>query len=104
VTAETFGRLTGVYLGIKAEEVELEFMNQTMTAEDLEKMDTDGDGEVTQQEFLRFMLVSMGKVTHDDMDRLKELFEQLDANHDGCLQLDDLILLAKQADAPTEVV
>jgi Ca2+-binding EF-hand superfamily protein len=92
--AETFGRLTGVFLKHKSDQAEREFLNRRLTSADLEVMDRNTDGKVDYEEFVRFMLVSMGKVTMEDMDRLKGLYEDLDVDHDGSLQINDLILMA----------
>ncbi len=37
----------------------------------------------------------MGKVKEEDMDRLKELYDEFDVNNDGTLQVDDLIEMAQ---------
>ena len=94
IMAETFGRLTGVFLKHKSEEAEREFLNRRLTEADLQIMDRDANGLVDYEEFVRFMLVSMGKVTMEDMDRLKGLYDDLDADHDGSLQIHDLIVMA----------
>ena len=95
VVAELFGRLIYVYLEKRALEAELEFLNRRMTLADFNTMDVDKNGSVTYDEFIRFFLVTMGKVKEEDMDHLKQLYEKFDANHDGTLQIDDLVLMAK---------
>lgn len=94
VTAELFGRLTGVYLRFKREEAENEFLNSRLTLADIDRMDRNGDSIVVKDEFMRFFLVSMGKVTHEELDRLEALFEKLDASHDGKLSIDDLLAMS----------
>ena len=93
--ADTFGRLTGVFLKHKTDQAEREFLNRRFTQADLHAMDRDSNGEVDYEEFVRFMLVSMGKVSMEDMDRLKAVYDALDVDHDGSLQLNDLILMAQ---------
>jgi hypothetical protein len=94
VTAELFGRMTGVYLKFKREEAENEFLNSRLTLADIDRMDRNGDGIVVKEEFMRFFLVSMGKVSHEELDRLEVLFEKLDASHDGKLSIDDLLAMS----------
>jgi len=96
VTAELFGRITGVYLSYKADQAEQEFMSHRLTQADIVRMDVDGDGIVTNREFIRFMLVSMGKVSHKELDDLQALFTKLDVVHDGSLHIGDLMAMAKE--------
>ena len=83
----------------KTDQAEREFLNRRFTQADLDAMDRDCNGEVDYEEFVRFMLVSMGKVTMEDMDRLKSVYDALDVDHDGSLQLNDLILMAQSESA-----
>ena len=95
IMAELFGRMIGVYLEKKAHEAEDEFLNRRMTLADFDRMDVDKNGSVTYDEFIKFFLVTMGRVKEKEMDRMKELFDKFDVNSDGTLQLDDLVALAK---------
>lgn len=58
--------------------------------ESLPAMDLDNSGSVSQQEFLEFMLVHMGLVSPEDIAAINKRFEELDRNHSGTLDLDDL--------------
>ena len=71
VTAEIFSRLTGVFVAYKANMAEKEFLSNRLTSSDLELMDTDDDGEVSNEEFMKFMLVTMGKISAEDWDNLQ---------------------------------
>jgi Ca2+-binding EF-hand superfamily protein len=95
IIAELFGRLIRVYLERKAHEAEEEFLNRRMTLADFNRMDVDKNGSVTYDEFIKFFLVTMGKVKEDEMDRMKELYDSFDVNNDGTLQVDDLVMMAK---------
>ncbi len=92
--AELFAKLIGVYLGRKAHEAEEDYLNHRMTLNDFDRMDTNKDGSVTYDEFVKFFLVQMGKVKEEEMDRLKELYDKFDVNNDGSIQIDDLVLMA----------
>ena len=95
IVAELFNRFIAVYLQRKTQECEEEFLNRRMTLADFHRMDVDGNGLVTYDEFIRFFLVAMGKVKEEDMDRLKTLYDKFDANGDGDIQIADLIMIAK---------
>ena len=51
IMAETFGRLTGVFLKHKSDQAEREFLNRRLTSADLEVMDRNTDGKVDYEEF-----------------------------------------------------
>ena len=91
---EILTRITGVYLTYFAERTENEFMSRKLTCDDIKKMDIDGDGSVSNVEFMRFMLISMGKLSSEDWDKLQAVFKKLDSSKDGLLTMDDLILAA----------
>lgn len=74
-------------MGLKKREEDLFKMN--LNQEDFEKMDNDGDGEVTKIEFLSFMLVTLEKVDQDTVNKILNLFEKLDDNGNGVLDKGD---------------
>ena len=78
----------------KANEAEKEFLNRTLTLEDLKKMDFGGDGSVNYQEFLVFMLTAMGKVSEEDLQEIEVLFHKLDVDDDGLLEVTDVVAMA----------
>jgi len=96
VTAEILSRITGVYVSFVAERTENEFMSNRLTEDDIDMMDIDDDGVVNDIEFMRFMLVTMGKVSGEDWDKLQALFKRLDASNDGSLSIEDLKIMANQ--------
>lgn len=67
-----------------------------LTMEELNLMDDDGDGRVTQVEFISFLLVAMKKVDQSLIDDLTTLFNRLDVAGTGMLEREDLILVAKR--------
>jgi len=87
--ASTFGNVTSVILTHKHAIAEKEFLSRKMTETDFGIMDVDGDGSVSYEEFITFMLVSMGKVDHEDMIQLKEIYHNMSKK--GCsLKLHDV--------------
>ncbi len=95
IMAQFLGSFINVYLERKAIEAEEEFLSRNMTEADFKCMDTDEDGTVTYDEFISFFLVKMGRVQPEELDRLKDLYNQFDVNNDGSIQMDDLVLMAK---------
>ena len=78
------------------------FANKDLTMQDLDVMDSDGDGNVSRAEFLEFMLVAMNKVDQELIDELKTQFQRLDNDGSGALSRDDLISAArKKLQSPT---
>lgn len=65
-----------------------------MTIEDLDALDTDGDGEVSELEYMRFMLVAMKKVDAKLFDDIHEQFKKIDVVGDGKITKKDLKLMA----------
>eukprot|EP00614_Pseudopedinella_elastica_P018379 CAMPEP_0172647214 /NCGR_PEP_ID=MMETSP1068-20121228/240638_1 /TAXON_ID=35684 /ORGANISM="Pseudopedinella elastica, Strain CCMP716" /LENGTH=603 /DNA_ID=CAMNT_0013461487 /DNA_START=226 /DNA_END=2038 /DNA_ORIENTATION=- len=55
-------------------------------------MDEDGDGEITEYEFIRFMLVSADLADAGVLDALHQRFAELDTDGSGALTADDLRL------------
>eukprot|EP00804_Cyclotella_cryptica_P008639 CCRYP_007602-RA/>CCRYP_007602-RA protein AED:0.05 eAED:0.05 QI:225/0.6/0.66/1/0.8/0.83/6/4139/508 len=62
--------------------------------EDLDILDTDGDGEVNELEYIRFMLVAMKKVDAKLFDDLHQQFLRMDATGDGKITKNDLKIMA----------
>jgi potassium channel subfamily K len=70
--------------------------NKELTLEDLDVMDEDGDGQVTQVEFLEFMLTAMNKVDQETLQNLRAYFRRLDTDGTGTLSKEDLIAAARR--------
>jgi hypothetical protein len=65
-----------------------------LTIEDLDALDTDGDGEVSEMEYIKFMLVAMKKVDVKLFDDLHEQFRKMDVVGDGKITKNDLKIMA----------
>ena len=61
-----------------------------MTLCDLNNMDVTGDGEVSELEFLTYMLVALQKVDREDIDDIKKAFRKLDGTKTGLACLGNL--------------
>ena len=78
----------------------VEFMTPPITEEKIAAMDFDGDGVVTKEGYLKFMLVKGGFVDPHVIDDLLASFQELDADGSGVLDKDDCInLIPTKTDA-----
>jgi len=105
--AKVLGGITGLWMEGRADEAEQEFLRRELTLADLTTIDTNSDGRVSFSEFLSFMLLAMQKIEKEDLHDLQQLFKQLDANSNGTLDKNDLIMLAerkKQAMSQSEAM
>jgi Ca2+-binding EF-hand superfamily protein len=75
--------------------VRVQLASRELSAEDLEIMDTDGDGKVSRAEFLEFMLVAMNIVDKEFIDELRQHFGRLDVDGTGILSKEDLVHVAR---------
>lgn len=94
VMAKSFSKLTCVYLRHKAKAAEQEFFNRKLSENDFDMMDIEGEGSVGYDEFLVFMLVAIGKVSPEDIQKMEELYQRLDADNEGPLKVEDLFTIA----------
>lgn len=79
----------------KQREVYEKQLEKDLTIEHLHAMDTDGDGKITREEYVDFMLVEMGVVSKEELDELYRQFDRLDVTRSGYLDNDDLKLMAE---------
>ena len=57
----------------------------------IEEMDADKGGSVDKYEFLRYMLITMGKVEPDDLSKIMGMFNELDVDGSGFIDKEDII-------------
>lgn len=91
VFCEALGRIAGAYLDYKMTLQEKRFLNRQLTLSDLDKMDTNRDGEVEWGEFVVFMLTAMQKVDEDDIKHLQDVFKKIDITGTGKLNKQDIL-------------
>lgn len=91
VFGEVLGRIASVYITRRTRQAEQNFLRRSMTKFDLHQMDTDDDGQVSMEEWLSFMLISLQKVDPDFLNDLKSIFYNLDVNGNGFVDKDDLV-------------
>jgi hypothetical protein len=61
----------------------------------LKAMDADGDGLITREEYVAFMLLEMGRVDRAELEELQGQFKRLDVTESGYLDREDLKLMAQ---------
>ncbi|KAG6611233.1 uncharacterized protein IUM83_12653 [Phytophthora cinnamomi] len=71
-------------------------MKTKISMKELLDMDTDGDGKVSQLEYLCYMLVKLNKADQDDIDGIMAQFHKLDRDGSGALDRDDLERLDRE--------
>lgn len=65
-------------------------VDQGLTLDTLLGMDSNGDGKVSESEYVQYMLVDMGLVEKNDISFLKDQFKRLDVTRTGYLDKEDL--------------
>lgn len=73
--------------------VKRKVVSDTISMKELIEMDLDGDGRVSQVEYLGYILVKLGKVDKDDILEIMQHFKKLDVDHSGSLDKEDLLRL-----------
>ena len=68
-------------------------VREPISIKELIQMDVDGDGKVSQVEYLSYMLIKLGKVNQDEIDQILAQFNKIDADNSGYLDRNDLVKL-----------
>jgi len=84
------GSIATSYMDHQNDAIEAQFMKRVLNTSALEKMDTNGDDTVSKDEFLVYMLKTLGKVEQCDIDKVLELFKSLDRDNSGELTEQDI--------------
>ena len=88
--ATSIGRFAAV-LAEEEEERQFEsFLSRGVSEEFIRAIDSDGDSEVTRHEFISYCLLSLGKVGEAELQRLDLLFDTLDRDASGRIDLADI--------------
>ena len=96
VVGQILGQIAGSRLKRDARIAEKKFLQRELALSDLEEMDDDGDGQVSEADFMSFMLLAMGKADKRSIVEIRKLFAKLDRDESGTLDRDDLVLIAEQ--------
>lgn len=86
----TLATLFDYWAEVQKEKLAARYFNRSLSIKSLKEMDINSDGKVTKQEFLEYMLVNCELVSQEDIDKIKAKYDQLDKDHSGQLDQDDL--------------
>lgn len=92
------GRIATFYVDKRNDDVEAEFFARAMTANDLQKMDVDGNAKVSELEFMVYMLTTMQKVDPSDIQEISELFRKIDKDNNGSITTEDLGFISERTE------
>ena len=67
-----------------------------LSLEALLNMDDDGDGEITEFEFIKFMMTTAGMADEGTLEALHKRFKEMDADGSGSLTKDDILFIIKE--------
>jgi len=98
--AMSLSKFSSIVMEVEAERAMNEFVNRGVSMAMIEEMDVDGSGSVDRAEFLRYMLITMGKVGAVDLDKLLGIFAKLDRDGKGKLDEGDLRAAATPGPKP----
>jgi potassium channel subfamily K len=93
-TGDVLGNVASSLLERRQSKVFKSLMNRELSIDNLLAMDEDGNGNVSREEYVRFMLTEMGMVDSEEFDELYEQFARLDADGGGYLDKRDLHIMA----------
>lgn len=87
---EFLGAISSRIVESRQEQFYAHLMEHKFDFDDLQIMDTNHDNEVSELEFVLFMLKSMHKVDDELLKDLQDRFKEMDVTGDGTLSVDDL--------------
>ena len=88
--AVSLSKFGSIIMAIESDAQVDRFVKRGVTEGMIADMDKDGGGSIDKGEFLQYMLVAMGKVEQEDIDKVVGMFDQLDADGSGSLDIEDV--------------
>jgi len=88
--ALALGKFTEVWARVEQEKQIKKFIEMGVTMQVIQAIDEDKSGEVDRAEFLSYMLVHMGKVDPFDINLINQLFDEMDRDGGGTLDVNDI--------------
>jgi len=98
VVGQIIGELSGLHISIKEDAITAILIDSTTW---VHKADIDGDGKITEADYVLFKLQQMQKVDLDMLDRLLNRFRELDVEGEGALDIGIDVPSASQVHAFT---
>ncbi|KAL1521752.1 hypothetical protein AB1Y20_021406 [Prymnesium parvum] len=88
--AASLGRLGSIIMDIETDRAVRAFVARGVFHDMLQEMDGDGSGSIDMCEFLRYMLIKLGKVKDSDIQMIQDMFDKLDTDRSGTLDVHDI--------------
>lgn len=92
---EIFSSIALAFIEKRQQEIFESELSTDLSMAHLNAMDSNGDGMITREEYIAFMLLEMGRLDTRELKILQGQFEQLDVNKSGYLDREDLKLMAQ---------
>jgi len=91
VVGQSIGSFVDAYLESKQEEFRKRMLDQKISGKDLFEADTDGEGQISEAEFVVFKLKRMGLITDETIEPIQKEFARLDADGSGYLTREEVL-------------
>lgn len=88
--AVSLSKFGAIIMEIEADRAVDAFVARGVSEGMISEIDRDGSGSVDRSEFLQHMLVHLGKVEQDDIDKVLAMFDALDADGSGSIDAGDI--------------
>jgi len=93
--AVCLSKFGSIFMEIEAERNVNAFVARGVSEGMIDEMDEDGSGEIDKAEFLEYMLVTLGKVDQEDVDKVLAMFDELDVDGGGTIGKEDIVAKKK---------
>lgn len=85
------GGVIASYISIRSKAAALMFMMGPLTKEKLDAMDKDENGNVGREQFMFYMITSLGYMTPQDVHMIDDCFTAMDVDGNGLLNVTDIV-------------
>lgn len=89
--AKVLADYTDTRLRAKQRRASARLLSANLTERDFTILDQDGDGTVSQYEYMRMMLLKTGKCAQEDLDEIQRNFERLDRDGSGTIDREEML-------------
>ena len=96
LVAAALGTFADVFIERQQEKMAERVLKAEFDLEAILAMDTDGDASIDMAEFMEFMLVKLGPVSHLALAKVKAQFRELDVDGSGALDQDDIRIMQER--------
>jgi potassium channel subfamily K len=103
ITGQWLGYFASHIIELRCSQFRHQYGARELTQDDLDVMDGNRDGKVTQSEFMEFMLLALNKIDYELVKELEAYFNRLDVEGTGELSRDNLAPGGNWSWQPTSV-